>query len=450
MTATNQDETTLSLGEAGQLRAAGSCLAIRWLTSNSARRSVLSGYPLTLGRAATASIVLDSSGVSRQHAELLRQGPVVAVRDLRSRNGTFLNGQRVEHGALSEGDVLRLGDAVGVVGRVDPSVEDEPPLELGGTLFGPDLCSQLEQLRRVAPSDLPLVIFGETGVGKERIARALHELSGRTGPFHAINCAALPAAVAEAELFGHRKGAFTGAEASGVGHLRAAEGGTLLLDELPDLPLAVQAKLLRALQEKEVTPLGETRAIPLNVRIACSCQQSIEELVSAGRLRQDLGARLSGLSLEIPALRQRRSDVGYLFVHFLRNLSGGRPPLVDAKLLERLLLYLWPNNVRELFLLTQRLLVLHGGEVSLTQEMLPESFGRSEGGARLSERPATAPTAMDRDDHDRHALRAALTACGGNVSKAAARAGISRQRAYRLMAQAGARDENSDEHGRDR
>ena len=450
MTARNEDNTTLSLAEAAPARDAGFRLAIRWLTAGNAECSVLTGSPLTLGRSATVDIILDSSGVSRKHAELLRQGPVVAVRDLASRNGTFLNGRRVEHGALSDGDVLRLGDVVGVVDRVDPDRADERPTELGGTLFGPGLAEQLQQLRRIAHSELPVVIVGETGVGKERVARALHELSGRGGPFYAVNCAALPMAVAEAELFGHRKGAFTGAEVSGLGHLRAAEGGTLLLDELPELPLTLQAKLLRVLQEKEVTPLGETRPIPLDVRIACACQRTVDELVRAGRLRQDLGARLSGVMLEVPPLRDRRSDVGYLFAYFLRRLSGGRPPAVEPKLIERLLLYGWPNNVRELFLLTQRLLVLHGGEPLLEQEMLPECFGRSDDQAGLVSRGAPEPSAANREEHDRRALVAALDACAGNMSRAAAQAGISRQRAYRLMAARGVSavsDENGDDHG---
>ncbi len=156
--------------------------------------------------------------------------------------------------------------------------------------------------------------------------------------------------MAEAELFGYRKGAFSGAENSSVGHLRTAQGGTLLLDELAELPLGVQAKLLRVLQEKVVTPLGETRPLPLDVRIVSACQQRLERLVESKRLRQDLAARLSGATLELPPLRERRSDTGCLFAYFLGKLSGGRPPRVDAKLLERLLLYHWPNNIRELAL----------------------------------------------------------------------------------------------------
>jgi transcriptional regulator with PAS, ATPase and Fis domain len=172
--------------------------------------------------------------------------------------------------------------------------------------------------------------------------------------------------------------------------------------------------------------------VSLDVRIVGACQQHLEALVLGKRLRQDLAARLAGLTLELPPLRARRSDAGYLFGYFLRNFSGGRPPRVDAKLLERLLLYSWPNNIRELSLLTQRLLVLHGHEPLLKQGMLPEALGRSEGSE--PEARASAPALEDRNQHDLRALQVALLENDGNLSRAATKIGISRQRAYRLMA----------------
>jgi DNA-binding NtrC family response regulator len=438
VTASEEESTTLSLAGTDNPSQARACLVIRWVAASHAC-SLLTGSQLTLGRGADADLRLDSTGVSRRHAELVRQGPVFSVRDLQSRNGTFVNGRRIEHAALSEGDVLRLGDSIGVVARVEPERANEPPVELDGALFGPDLAEQLAQIRVIAPSDLPVVVLGETGVGKESAARALHSLSGRCGPFHAVNCAALPTGLAEAELFGYRKGAFSGADGASVGHLRAAQGGTLLLDELAELPLATQAKLLRVLQEKQVTALGETRPTALDVRIVSACQQPLAELVAVKRLRQDLAARLAGTTLELKPLRARRSDIGYLFGYFLRKLSGGRPPRVDVRLLERLLLYGWPNNVRELSLLTQRLLVLHGQEPLLKQALLPEVFGRSEG-AEQEPRSLSAPPPADRNEHDLRALRDALRACDGNISRAAAKIGISRQRAYRLLAARVTRD----------
>jgi len=426
--------TTLSLGETGHPDAVRSVTAIRWLTPALAECQPLVGQQLVIGRGTETELCIESSGVSRRHAELNRQGPLFAIRDLGSTNGTFVNGRRVAQSALSEGDVLRLGDAVGVVVRVLPDHMSTEARQVGDSmLFGPDLSAELNELRRVAPSDLPVVIIGETGVGKECIARALHIESGRTGPFHAVNCAALPAALAEGELFGYRKGAFTGAEQGALGHVRAAQGGTLLLDELADLALPTQAKLLRVLQEKEVTPLGETRATPTDARIVAACQTPLEELVESKRLRQDLAARLSGSTLLIRPLRTRRSDIGFLFGYFLRRFSGGRPPRVDSKLLERLLLHSWPNNVRELELLTRRLLVIHGHETQLKQNMLPEALGRSEASDNEPRTPSSPPN-EDRNGHDLRALVAELRKNDCNVARAATAIGISRQRAYRLMA----------------
>lgn len=405
--------------------------ALRWLSAGaSSTYQVLEGARLIVGRAPEADLVLEASGVSRHHAELHRQGPIYALRDLNSTNGTYVNGTRVEHAGLSEGDVVRFGSMVGLVMRIEPSRLAAPDVvELApGVLLGPGLAKELEELRRVAPSDLPVLIWGETGVGKECIARAVHLLSGRAGPFHAVNCAALPASLAEAELFGHRRGAFTGAEQAGVGHLRAADGGTLLLDELPDLAPAVQAKLLRALQDRCVTPLGETRSAPVDLRVVAACQRSPGELVDGNRLRQDLVARLSGLTLEIPPLRHRRADIGVLFGYFLNRHSGGRPPTVEADLLESLLLYAWPSNVRELELVTRRLLVLHGQSPVLRREHLPRELAQ----------PSRAPRSTEgkeeqRRDRDLRVFAEELRRHQGNVARAAAATGISRQRAYRLL-----------------
>jgi DNA-binding NtrC family response regulator len=426
----DESNTTLSLADSERTNRRHLPLAIRWLSGKPEEIDLLSGRTLVIGRASGVELRVDSGGVSRRHAELERQGPLFAIRDLGSRNGTFLNGRRIAHAALSESDVLRVGDALGVVERVDPE-QSNSPTELGGALFGPSLWSLLEQLKRAARSDLPIVVLGETGVGKECVARAIHLLSERKGAFHAVNCAALPSGLAEAELFGYRKGAFTGADKPALGHLRAAQGGTLLLDELAELPLPVQAKLLRVLQERQVTALGETIAVKLDVRILSACQTGLEELVQGKRLRQDLAARLNGMCLAIPPLRERRADIGYLFGYFLRQAAGGRPPAVDVRLLERLLLFGWPDNVRQLELLTRQLVVMHGHEPRLTQAMLPEVFGRSDQEPAAPEAPRI--VAADRNEHDLRTLEKALSETDGNVSRAAAQAGISRQRAYRLL-----------------
>jgi len=388
-------------------------------------------HGLIIGRDEGADVRLGGSGVSRRHVQIHRQGPVFALKDLASTNGTFLNGNRVQHAAIVPGAVLRVGDHVAVF------VESvEPPgafAELAsGVLGGHELRLALSAARRAATSNISILVIGATGTGKERVARAIHELSGRKGPFHALNCAALPVDLAEAELFGYRKGAFTGAERPSLGHFRAADRGTLFLDEIAELPLRIQAKLLRVLEEQVVMPLGETEPIPIDVRIVAAAQSPLSGAVSAQEFRDDLRARLSGLSVALPALKDRPGDVASLFLHFIDRYSGGRSPLIEPKLIEALCLHDWPTNVRELEQIARQLLAVHGLESTLKRGALPREFL-----ARLppvvESIQAPSPEFSDRRDHDLHRLACALQQTAGNVASAAALLGFSRQRAYRLL-----------------
>jgi transcriptional regulator of acetoin/glycerol metabolism len=412
--------------------------AIRWLCPGaSATYTRLVGDQLTLGRNDTADVSFETEGVSRDHARITRQGPVYSVADAGSTNGTYLNGQRVRHAVLALNDVLRLGDMLGIVLRLPANVDVEASdlTEVSpGVVFGPGLGAELEMLRRSAKSNLPIVLIGETGVGKERLARLVHDSSGRSGPFHAVNCAALPTSLAEAELFGYRKGAFTGAEQPALGHFRAARGGTLLLDELADLSAPVQAKLLRALQESEITPLGETRGISVDVRVVTACQVPLIELVRSGRLREDLMMRLSGIALTIPPLRSRRVDAALMVEHFLEEFGQEPIPIIEARALEALLLHPWPGNVRELELLSRQLLTLHGHEPVLRCHMLPDSMNRAAESVIPRRGPEPEDAALTRNQHDLENLVLELKRNGGNVARAATAIGISRQRAYRVLA----------------
>jgi transcriptional regulator of acetoin/glycerol metabolism len=439
-------ETTLRLDESLRQTDGSGRLAIRWLTAGATSPWLpIDGARITIGRGPGVTVPLEAAGLSRCHVEIYRQGPACIAHDLESTNGTYVNARRVQYAPLTDGDVLRLGDVVGVVVRT-PATEartgaDDLVAVGPEILFGPGLTAQLDQIRRVAPSDLPVTIVGETGAGKEYVAQAVHLLSGRRGRFHAVNCAALPAALAEAELFGHSKGAFTGADHAGLGQVRAADGGTLFLDELPELPPPVQAKLLRVLQERQVTPLGETRAIDVDLRVVAACQQPLETLVSTRRLREDLAARIAGLTVVVTPLRQRRLDIGLFFQHFLDRQTAGRAPAVDPRLLECLLIHDWPGNVRELDLLTRRLVALHGHEPLLRRSFLPEALrarvppatAEADASTDAGAAPAGAPPATDRDQHDRRRLAGELRRLQGNVTRAATAAGISRARAYRLM-----------------
>jgi transcriptional regulator of acetoin/glycerol metabolism len=391
----------------------------------------IEGKSLILGRDSECDIRLDRARVSRRHAELYRQGPILAVRDLGSTNGTQVNGRRNAHAVVVPGTLLRIGDWLGMFDELEPDELGQTFRELTPGLWGgARLARTLAPLERVAKSDLSVVLVGATGTGKERFAQALHRFSGRAGRLHALNCAALPEALAEGELFGYQRGAFTNAERAHAGQLRAADGGTLFLDEIADLPLPIQAKLLRALESKEVLPLGETRPVPFDARVVVATQRPLDELSLEGSFRPDLAARLQGLVVTIPPLADRRRDVPALFHQFLREHSGGRPPPVSTRLYELLCLHDWPNNVRELELLARQLLFVHGLEPRLRRSHLPEHF------------QVLSPRADDenvpdgfasRDDYDLHCLSEALRKNGGNVTLAAKVGGISRQRAYRLM-----------------
>jgi DNA-binding NtrC family response regulator len=430
---TSHGGTTHPESETGDGARSARSVAIRWVFPE-ARTTPLAPTS-TLGRDPDCAIVLVGHDVSRRHAEVRHAGVIPYVKDLGSRNGTWVNGAKIEERPLGPGDVVRIGEWVGLVvelRRGEPSRAFAQISE--GWLGGPALFDAIEPTRRVAESDLPVIVQGETGTGKEGMAHAIHAWSRRRGPLIAVNCAAIPAAMAEGELFGYRKGAFTGAERSSEGLFRAADGGTLFLDEILELPAALQSKLLRVLEQGEVQPLGESRPVPVDARVVCATQEPLPRAVEEKRFRADLLARLAGVTVVLPPLRERREDIAPLFLHLLRERSGGRPPAVDSKVIESLLLHDWPLNVRELVLLTRRLLAMHGTEPSLKRAMLPEPMaGGGRGAVPPPKAPGGAARAPTADDAAFAQLVDALRAAQGNVSRAASAIGISRARAYRLL-----------------
>lgn len=406
-------------------------LSLCWVWPES-RLDSLYGPRFSIGRDRSAKIRVSGNGVSRQHAELYRQGRLWVVRDLASTNGTWLGGRRVEHAPVAPGDVLRVGDWVGVF--VAWPAHAQPFSELApGLLGGPEVAEIVASARRAAPSNLPVLLVGSTGTGKERFARAVHHFSNRTGPFIAINCAALPEQLSEAELFGYRRGAFTGAERASVGHFRAAHLGTLFLDEMPELTAPLQAKLLRVIEDGHVLGLGESHPVPVDVRIISATQLPLATLVASGKLREDLAARLTGVELHLPPLALRRTDIAPLFAHVLRRHAVDGPPPVEARLIEALCSYSWPRNVRELELTTKALLTLHGHEPKLLRDHLPAALTPCLDEVEQVTRQQATREPEERHAHDLARIRALLENNGGNVKGAAAALGISRQRVYRLM-----------------
>lgn len=422
---------------------------IVWVYPELSGRAVpFAAVRVVFGRDGVGPARLEGTEVSRQHAEVHRQGLLAVLRDLGSTNGTFLNGQRIQEAPVMPGDVVRVGEWVGVVlaDVAGPlaAASSQPlfrPLA-PGLLAGPTLAAVLAPLREAAAANrgLPIVLEGDTGTGKECVARAIHVWTGRQGPFAAINCAALPEPIAEAELFGHRAGALPGTSGAGLGHLRAADGGTLLLDEVVELPLTVQAKLLRALEQREVVPLGETRPVPFDVQIVAATQLPLAGAVNERRFRADLRARLDGLTVRLPALHARIEEVPQLFLRLLAAHISEPQKAVTATLVEQLCLYDWPANVRELHQLVRRLSALTGTELPFSRAHLPEQIqsARRASAPELSPPPSHGARSAGESEPpakpgEALSLAEALKRSGGNVAKAATLLGISRQRAYRLI-----------------
>jgi two-component system, NtrC family, response regulator AtoC len=303
----------------------------------------------------------------------------------------------------------------------------------GRKLLGesPSMRGVLDAVERVAPASAGVLIRGESGTGKELVARRIHDLSDRTrGPFVAVNCAAIPDTLVESELFGHRRGAFTGADRDRPGKFRQADGGTLFLDEVGDMALAAQAKLLRVLQEGTVEPLGGADPVPVDVRVLAATHRDLKALAAEGKFREDLLFRLRVVEIELPPLRERDGDVLLLARHFLAASPRG---LTLSPETERALLsYPWPGNVRELANAIERATIFCRGTVVQPDDLPQEIRGaeRTADGWRFDWQPGDDfQTAKKKliDRFERSILTQALAAHGGNISQAARSLGLHRQ-----------------------
>jgi two-component system response regulator FlrC len=299
----------------------------------------------------------------------------------------------------------------------------------------PASAALLDYARRIAASDASVLLLGETGTGKEGLARYIHARSARAkGPFTAVNCAALPETMLEAILFGHRKGAFTGASGDGEGLFRAADGGTLLLDEIAEIPLPLQSKLLRALQEREILPIGAVRAEPVDLRVIASANRDLAAEVAAGRFRSDLYWRLNVMPVTLPPLRARPLDINAIAAALLlRHCPTTMAlPFPSAAALERLSSHAWPGNCRELENVIQRAMLLRAGDRIEAGDLVIDGVApRAATVAAGFELPRSLTEATR--NVETHVIRAALDEVGGHRLRAAKRLGISeRTLRYRL------------------
>jgi transcriptional regulator with GAF, ATPase, and Fis domain len=377
--------------------------------------------------------------MSSRHARIENSFGRWVLVDTDSKNGSVVNGQPTRRAVLADGDLVELGHTVFLFLERVPMHDDDPKdVDLAGTeLVSPGLATLLPEYQRelirlgeVAASDISVLIEGESGTGKELLARAVHVLSGRPGAFVAVNCGALPANLVESELFGYKRGAFSGAQADTPGLVRAADGGTLFLDEIGDLPPASQAALLRVLQEREVMPVGGTRPVQVDLRVCAATHRDLDEMIAAGQFRHDLFARLAGFRIEVPALTERRTDVGLLIglLHQRIFSTGAAPhPGFDVEAARMLLRYPWPLNVRELEQTLATAAVL-AKTSEVTPDHLPETVrtGRAPG----ANRPAPLTEA---DQKQRDELVACLREHHGNISAVARAMGKDRKQIQRWV-----------------
>jgi DNA-binding NtrC family response regulator len=399
------------------------------------------GTQTVIGRSEDCDVVLQGAEISRHHAEILRIGSEWVIHDLGSRNGVYVDAKRVENSILRSGNLLRLGEWLGIVRPFEPETESTLLRfrQLSPEFFGgAQLQQAVADAERVARARVRIVVQGEAGAGKKQLSQAIHYWSGRTGRFVVVNCAALTDDHAERELFGDAAGAV-------MGPIQAADSGTLVLEEVADTPVALQPKLLRVLEERRVLPLGGTAAVLVDDRVIIATQEPLERAVEQRRLRADLCACLTGLTIVLPPLRERREDIPGLFAHLLQRHWHGPVPSVEPRLVECLCRHHWPYNVRELDQLSSYLTDAHPQETCLRIAHLPKSMRQ----VTRSE-PPPSKDAVDgmtlretvvRQDLEKRqqreqelgSLREALRLCHGNVSRAANALGISRQKIYRIL-----------------
>jgi transcriptional regulator with PAS, ATPase and Fis domain len=398
----------------------------------------VAGQPVRIGTADDNDLVLTDDSVSRHHCELEPVAGGMRLRDAGSTNGVFLGGVRVYDALVPFDARMRVGDTELALAPSGETVErEQTTTDRFGDLLGcsPRMRELFADLERIAATDVTLLVEGETGTGKELVAESVHRASARSaGPFVVFDCGAVSPSLVESELFGHERGAFTGAVQAHAGVFEQADGGTLMLDEIGELPKELQPKLLRALENRQVRRVGASKVATFDVRIIAATNRNLRAEASRGTFREDLYFRLAAAHVVAPPLRDRMEDLELLVEHFL---SLERPPRavadVPAHVWDLFRSYRWPGNVRELRNAVQRL------------QVTPDRPLREWTGAAAVPRPAAASQGRDDvlplrvarreagDAFERSYLAAVLAKAGGSVTRAAAIAEVSRQMMQKLL-----------------
>ncbi|MFO0696042.1 MAG: sigma 54-interacting transcriptional regulator [Polyangiales bacterium] len=416
---------------------------------DSGREAPIGLVPVVVGTDVGCDLVLGDDTVSARHAELVPGPHGYLLRDRESRNGTFVAGLRLGEAHLVGTTDITLGKSR--LRLVLDEGEDELPLSratsFGGLLgHSKAMRAAFATLEAAAKSEATVLVLGESGTGKELAARAVHERSGRRdGPYVVFDCAAATPTLIESQLFGHARGAYTGAIDSRAGVFEEAHQGTLVLDEIGELPLELQPKLLRALESRTVQRVGESKRREVDVRFVACTNRNLAEEVRAGRFRADLYYRLSVLAVRLPPLRERLEEIPRLAQHFARRIAGDDAPLVPKELLAVLARHDWPGNVRELRNVVERFVALRPLDATTLLEAplatATATSAPSDPSNELLELPFHDAKARLLEAFERSYLERLLATHGDNLSEAARVSGLSRQSCYRLLHKHGLRDD---------